>query len=473
MRTVDVAIVGAGSAGLAARSEVARVTDDYVVIEHGALGTTCARVGCMPSKVFIQAANDFHRRHAFGETGILGAERLAIDRRSVMARVRRLRDAFVAGVLADMRGWSGHLIAGRARFLDGETLAVGETRVRAKRIVLATGSRPVAPEAWRPFAARLLDTGRFFEEETLPDRMAVIGLGAIGAELGQALARLGVEVAGVSLNKAIGGLTSPTLQDEAVSHLAREMRLLFGPADIAFAPSGRLAVRVGGEVWEADKALVALGRKPNLDGLGLDALGIALDGRGLPPLDRGTQRIAGANIYLAGDATGGRSTFHEAVDEGRVAGFNAARAEDQCFERRARLAITFSDPNIASAGATWAELTGRGADFVAGGAGFARQGRAVVMGEAAGRIEVYADRRTGLLLGAEMIAPRGEHLAHLLAFALSANLTVQQVLTAPFYHPAIEEGLRTALKDAAHKLDHPVRDVEAMRCAEPPAGGSA
>ena len=95
MRTIDVAIIGAGSAGIAARSEVARVTDDYLVIDHGTLGTTCARVGCMPSKAFIQVANDFHRRHVLEEMGVVGADGLSVDRGKVMAHVRRLRDAFV------------------------------------------------------------------------------------------------------------------------------------------------------------------------------------------------------------------------------------------------------------------------------------------------------------------------------------------------------------------------------------------
>ena len=472
MRTIDVAIIGAGSAGIAARSEVARVTDDYLVIDHGTLGTTCARVGCMPSKAFIQVANDFHRRHVLEEMGVVGADGLSVDRGKVMAHVRRLRDAFVAAVLKDMRTWQEHVLPGSAQLLDGETLIVGEERIKANRIVLATGSSPVMPEAWRPFAADLVDTDQFFEQETLPDRMAVIGLGAIGIELGQALQRLGIEVIGVSLNKAVGGLTSPALQDYAVRLVAKDMRVLFGAAEIDGRSNPGLAVRVGSEKFEATKALVALGRRPNLKGLGLERLGIILDARGLPPLDRESLRIKGTSIYLAGDATGGRSTLHEAVDEGRMPGYNAAHTDDHCFKRRVRLAITFSDPNIAIVGKSWKELTDEGTAFVVGEADFARQGRAVVMRENEGSIEVYADRASGRLLGAELMAPRGEHLAHLLAFALSMNMTVPESLSLPFYHPAIEEGLRTALKDAAFKIERRVRDIELMRCSEPPAGGS-
>lgn len=472
MRTVDVAIIGAGSAGIAARSEVTRVTSNYVVIDDGVLGTTCARVGCMPSKAFIQVANDFHRRRVFAEIGITGSGALGVDRAKVMAHVRRLRDGFAAAVVKDMQRWQDHLLRGRAHFLDAETLSVGEERIQAKHIVIATGSRPVRPESWRVHAKHLIDTDQFFELETLPDRMAVIGLGAIGVELGQALARLGVEVAAVNRGKAVGGLTSPALQDYAVSVAAREMQLAFGSAEIEVGTGGELLIKAGEHTFAAPKALLALGRKPNLDGLALENLGLRLDAKGMPPLDRTTMRIAGTSIYLAGDATGGRATFHEAVDEGRMSGYNTARSPDHCFERRAPLAITFSDPTIAVVGKSWAALSAGGVAFATGEAEFARQGRAIIMRETEGRIEVYADFASGRLLGAEMMAPRGEHLAHLIALAIAKELTLRDVLKLPFYHPAIEEGLRTAFKDAAYKVTGGARDLELMRCAEPPVGGT-
>lgn len=472
MRTVDVAIIGAGSAGIAARSEIARVTGDYVVIDDGTLGTTCARVGCMPSKALIQVANDFHRRTLLGEMGIDGADGLAIDRRKVMAHVRRLRDAFVGAVLEDMRAWEAHVVRARARLVGPDTLKVGDETLRAKAIVIATGSRPIVPAAWRSLSRHLLDTDRFFEEETIADRMAVIGAGAIGTELGLALARLGVEVTVATTSKAVGGLSSPALQEAAAKLLSRDMKIQFGDASLDTGRKRAMRLTVAGGSWEVDAALIAVGRKPNLAGLGLEDIGVRLDEKGLPVVDETTMRIDGTSIYIAGDASGGRAIFHEAVDEGRIAGYNAARADDHCFRRSPRLAITFTDPNIGIVGRGWQGLVDQGADFVTGEASFVRQGRAIVMRETDGRIEVYADRKSGRLLGAEMIAPRAEHLAHLLAFALSMDLAVHQFLLMPFYHPAIEEGLRTALKDAAYKLERRIRDTELMRCAEPPAGGT-
>ena len=145
MRKVDVAIIGAGTSGLSARREVAKVTENYVVIDDGPLGTTCARVGCMPSKVLIQSANDFYRRFQFSELGIQGGETLKIDRPQVWKQVRKLRDRFVKGVRSDMKSWENeHLVRKHAIFLDSNTLKLtdplnsnDEEKIQAKSIVIA------------------------------------------------------------------------------------------------------------------------------------------------------------------------------------------------------------------------------------------------------------------------------------------------------------------------------------------------
>ena len=215
MRNYDVAIVGAGTAGLSARREVAKVTDNYVVIDDGPLGTTCARVGCMPSKVLIQVATDFHRRHALAQQGILGSEGLGVDFSGVMAHVRSLRDLFVRSVLADMKGWEDHLVRKRARFVDLHTLDLGDARITANRVVLATGSSPIIPEPWQPFRHLPARHGRVLRTGNAAPAGGGHRAWVIGLELGQALSRLGMEVVGVTLNKAFGGLSDPQVQEHA------------------------------------------------------------------------------------------------------------------------------------------------------------------------------------------------------------------------------------------------------------------
>ena len=148
MQSKDVIIIGAGSAGLSARSEVAKKTSNYVVIDPGPLGTTCARVGCMPSKVLIEVANAYYKKHRYSQMGIRGQESLKVHIPDVLKHVRSLRDRFVRGVLASMESWrETHLIQGYARFVDPHTLEVNGERIQ-KHIIVATGSRPIFSEAW-------------------------------------------------------------------------------------------------------------------------------------------------------------------------------------------------------------------------------------------------------------------------------------------------------------------------------------
>ncbi|MGB5519557.1 MAG: FAD-dependent oxidoreductase, partial [Gammaproteobacteria bacterium] len=180
-REVDVAIIGAGSAGLYALSQVRRETDNYVLIDGGELGTTCARVGCMPSKVIIQVAEDFHRRTIFDREGIDGADELGLDDAAVMEHVQDLRDTFVDRTLGVTNGLDeAHLIDGYARFVDDSTIEVNDERYLAKAVVIATGTTPIVPDSWQSFRDDIITTDEFFELEELPASVAVIGLGSIG-----------------------------------------------------------------------------------------------------------------------------------------------------------------------------------------------------------------------------------------------------------------------------------------------------
>jgi dihydrolipoamide dehydrogenase len=200
-----------------------------------------------------------------------------------------------------------------------------------------------------------------------------------------------------------------------------------------------------------ERVLASLGRVPNVERLGLARIGVTLDARGVPLFDRHTMQIPGFPVFIAGDVDGGRPLLHEAGDEGRIAGYNATRDETLAFRRKVPLSITFCDPNVCSVGTRHAELD---ADGVAiGQINFGPVGRAMIMGKNKGLLRVYADRRSGRLLGAEMVAPKGENLAHLLAWCIEQELTAGQLLRMPFYHPVIEEALQAALYDLYAKVE--------------------
>jgi dihydrolipoamide dehydrogenase len=206
---VGVTIVGAGTAGLAALREVRRKTDHFVLINAGPYGTTCARVGCMPSKALIAAANAFHARKKLDEFGIRGGSGLRADIPAVLRRVRSLRDRFVAGVLQATEDLGARNIAGHAR-LDGATrVMVGERVIEAGQIILAPGSSPIMPKFWRVLGDRVLTSDTIFDQMDLPQRIGVIGLGPVGVELAQALARLGIEVHAFDSGKQFAGPLRP------------------------------------------------------------------------------------------------------------------------------------------------------------------------------------------------------------------------------------------------------------------------
>ncbi|MGC8702620.1 MAG: dihydrolipoyl dehydrogenase [Thiomonas sp.] len=456
MRHVRIAILGAGTAGLTALSQVRKHTDDFVIINHGPYGTTCARVGCMPSKALIQAADDFHRRSALSALGIRGGEALQVDLPAVLQRVREYRDARVAGVLGATDSLQpAQNLAARAR-LDGPNRVIvthpdgREEVIGADRILIATGTRPVVPDAWRAFGERILTTDDLFERRDLPRRIAVVGLGVIGLELGQALARLGLQVTGFELRESLGPLTDPVIQAEAQRRIGAEFALHMGRAvTLREGAGGAVLVDNGETVVEVDAVLAAMGRRTNTDGLGLDTLGVPLDARGLPAFDRNTLQIGDLPVFFTGDVNGELQVLHEASDEGFIAAFNALHGPER-FKRRVPLAIAFTDPQIAVVGQSWQALQGR--PFATGGFNFAQQARAMAMLRAAGQLHVYAEPGSGKLLGAEMCVPGAEHLGHLLALAIQRDMTVAELLTLPFYHPVLEEGLRAALRVLARAV---------------------
>ena len=457
-RNVDVAVIGAGSAGLNARRAVEKAGGQPLLIESGLYGTTCARVGCMPSKLLIAAADVAGEVADANRFGIEVAADWSVDGVKVMERVRAERDRFVGFVVADTEALPAEQrLTGHARFTGPTELDVDGVRVTAKAVVIATGSSPFIPPPFDKIREHVLINDDIFELPDLPESIAVIGTGIIGLELGQALQKLGVRVVFFSRSDSLGPFTDPevvrTTQDILSSKLNLQQRtemLDAIPEDNGI----RLRYRDqdGNEHQQVfAEVLVAAGRRPNLAKLDLANAGVELNERGRPDWNPRTTQLAGAPIFLAGDVSGHRALLHEASDEGRIAGANSMLyPQVEEHERRTPLAIAFTDPQIAMVGKRYNELT---QDQVAiGEASFVNQGRARVIGRNQGLLRVYGDKTNCSIIGAELIGPQAEHLAHLLAWVTQQHMTVDRALQLPFYHPVIEEGLRTALIDLARKL---------------------
>ena len=463
---VDVAVVGAGTAGLAAYRAAKAAGATVALIEGGPYGTTCARVGCMPSKLLIAAAEAAHSIGLAPGFGVHIEGKVRIDGREVMARVKAERDRFVGFVVRDVEKIpEADRIRGNARFENDNTLAVDDhTRVTAKSIVIATGSRVSYPEVFSKLGDRLIVNDDVFEWNDLPESVAVIGPGVIGLELGQALHRLGVRVVVLGRGGRVGPIADPQVRAAAIEAFGGEFVLEPDARIVSIERDGdRVTIRrtdaAGKEVTESfDYVLAATGRTPNVDRLALDRTTIDRDASGAPLVDALTAQTLNArgasSIFVAGDATNFIPLLHEAADEGRIAGENAARvAAGKPVARglrRAPLGVVFTDPQIAIVGGGWHTLQeGR---YEVGQVSFKDQGRSRILFKNQGLLNVYGDIATGRLLGAEMVGPAAEHLGHLLAWSLQSQMTIAQMLEMPFYHPVIEEGLRTALRDLDAKL---------------------
>jgi dihydrolipoamide dehydrogenase len=464
---VDVAVVGAGTAGLVAYRSATAQGARTVMIEGGPYGTTCARVGCMPSKLLIAAAEAAHMLDAAPGFGVHAGEK-RIDGVAVMERVRRERDRFVGFVLEGVDNIPAEdKLRGYARFTGPHTLMVDDhTEVEAARIVIATGSTPTRLPKLENVGPGVITSDDVFDWPDLPRSVAVIGTGVIGLELGQALARLGVRVSMYARGGSVAQLTDPVVLRNAGRALAEELDLRFQSQVVSAVQDGDevlLTVRENGDERSTrfQYVLQAAGRTPNVSGIGIEHLGLELGANGVPLFDSRTMQCGSSHVFIAGDANNERPVLPEAGDHGKIAGDNAGRYPDiRPGLRRAPLTIAFTEPNIATLGASYKNLCAPGKPkFAIGQVSFENQGRSRVMLQNKGMLRVYGEYGSGRFLGAEMIAPRGEHIGHLLAWAVQARLTVEQMLEMPFYHPVIEEGVRTALRDLAANLARGASDV--------------
>jgi pyruvate/2-oxoglutarate dehydrogenase complex dihydrolipoamide dehydrogenase (E3) component len=460
--TCDVAIIGAGTAGLAAERSARANGATTLLIDETFGGTTCASVGCMPSKLLIAAADAAHavrRAHVFG---IDAAP--TIDGAAVMARVRKERDKFVAGVEDSIAKIPDEVrVKAHARFTGPTTLELDDGRaVRAKAVVIATGSSPAVPEMFDAVKDRVLTNETIFDLETLPASVGVIGAGPLGLELAQALVRLGVETMVFDQGDAVAALKDTHVADALHAILQHELPIKLAVETKAELDGDGVRLSWTGESSgerRFDYLLVATGRPPRLKGLGLETTGLELDDHGTPIYARETMQCGDAAIFLAGDADHDRPVLHEASSEGTIAGRNAASFPDVTVaERMVPFSIMFTEPAVAVIGVVPKDAA---ADIVVGTASYTDQGRAKVMACNAGLVRFYADAEDGRLTGATMAGPGVEHSAHLIAWAIQSGWTATETLALPFYHPTFEEGLKPALLaicHAVHAKPPPFRD---------------
>src|SRR5690606_33490997 len=301
---VDVAIIGAGTAGLTAYKAATKAGARTILIEQGPHGTTCARVGCMPSKLLIAAADAAQAARLAPEFGVL-VDNVRINGEEVMRRVREERDRFVGFVLREVDDMPEDTkLDGKARFVSDTVLEVGDhTRVEARSVVIATGTRPHIPAQYEHLGDRAIINDEVFDWHELPESVLVVGAGVIGLELGQALNRLDIRTRVLQRSRHLGGLRDPAVLESATDAVGAELDVCLEAAILDVRRVGNEAevrYQVPGqpEVTERfEYVLLATGRLPNLESLGLENTGAQLDDRGRPAFDADTLQLTHTPIF--------------------------------------------------------------------------------------------------------------------------------------------------------------------------------
>ncbi len=457
-RNVEYAILGVGTSGLGAFSRIRKQTDSVLLIQHGPYGTTCARVGCMPSKMLIAAADLAHAIDEGAYFGING--QYEVDGKRVFERLKEDRaEKFVGGVLKYVNSIPDQFkLEGKAKFVDQHTLEVdGKVLVKAEKIILACGSTPYVSPVFQSLCHELDSSDTIFELDDLPKSLAVVGLGVIALELGQAFHRLGVDTTLYGRSGRIGSFSHPDMQKDVLRTLQQELNIIpQGDFTHARKVSGGYELTYVTSEGESiiktyERVLIASGRSSNLRSMDLEKADLTLDSRGLPQYDPLTMQCGDAPVFIAGDATEDLPLWHEAYIEGRIAADSAIHFPTRKEGTRATpLGIYFTDPQMASVGKIYSDLDPE--QTVIGRAKMGQGPRHEIYNDHRGMIQVYAEKKTGTLLGAEIFGRGAEHMAQTLVLAIEHEMSVSEILQMPVYHPSLEEVMKTALNKALFQL---------------------
>ncbi len=441
----DVLVLGGGSAGSAAAATAAQAGARTAMINDGELGGLCILRGCMPTKTMLAST---HLLHEFAHTAPLGVHvapgAVSHDFQFIMERKDRLVQRFQRAKIAAIENGGYDVIDGRGTFVDAQTIAVGNRRASANRIVLTTGSEPIVLEIPGIDRIQVLTSDTLMQLTAAPESVLVHGAGPVGLEFAEFFARLGVRTVLVNRSVPFSKVDPDVAAEFARICAAQENLTVLAPGTIArFTPTAAgftASVETPGGTEEVDCAvyLSALGRRANTAGLHLDAAGVEMDG---PSVRHDAyMRTTAESIYVAGDATNRYQILHIANQEGRVAGYNAAVGRDErTMDYRLRISVVFTDPPAVTLGMTAAEAEREGREVVTATKRFAEQGRGITMGVEHGLLKLVVDRANGEILGCQILGPRGDDLIHIPAAVMARHGTAQDLYDLPWYHPTLAE----------------------------------
>lgn len=444
--TCQLLVIGAGPGGYACGIRAGQLGVDTIVVEAGKPGGTCLNIGCIPSKALIHAADEFARARSFAADHPLG---IAVGRPTIdLSRAVAAKDAIVerltGGVSMLLRKAKARHVAGMATLVDGKTVHVdtaeGPLRIHAQNLVIATGSKPQELPLL-PFGGAVICSTEALALCEVPNKLAVIGGGYIGIEIGTAMAKLGasvtiVEAADRILPQYDAELTAPVaarLRDLGISVLtSTKAQGLDKEAGLL-----RLAMPDGESDLEVGHILVTVGRVPLTTGFGLEDLGLAMNGPYVAIDARCATSMHG--VYAIGDVTGDPMLAHRAIAQGVLVA-EAIAGKPASWDKRAMPTVCFSDPEIVVVG----RLPGADGDAKVATFPFAANGRAMTMERTDGFVRVVFDPATELLLGIQAVGAGVSELASSFALALEMGATLTDIAKTVHAHPTLGETLQEA-----------------------------
>jgi dihydrolipoamide dehydrogenase len=449
----DLVVIGSGPGGYVAAIRAAQLGMKTAVVEKDQVGGRCLNYACIPAKAVLRVADIVSEIRDADEFGIKVAEP-EIDYEGVSARRTKVITTLTGGVAGLLKKNSVDLIEGSASLAGGGKVTVGDQTIEAKKIVLATGSvkRPI-PGA--EFGGRVIGTEEAWALESLPATLAVVGAGASGAEIASAYARLGSQVI---LFEALDRVL-PT-EDADVSKVAERgfkkqgIKVHTGTL-VKDIQSGEKTVSFsyGDESGEADWLVIAAGRGPDVQGLGLDTAGVKLGEDGLIEVD-GAMHTSAEGVYAIGDLTPGPALAHKASDEGVIAVEDAAGMQTHPIEYIDVPRATFCTPNVASFGLTEAQAREQGHDVVVGKVQYGAVGAGTVYGDRTGLVKIVGDKRYGELLGGHIVGAKATELIQELVNAKALEGGYPEIAHLVHGHPTMSEAVMEAARAADGWLIH-------------------
>jgi len=449
----DAIVIGAGQAGPPLTSRLTASGLKVAMIERGKFGGTCVNTGCMPTKTLVASAYAAHLARRGGDFGVMLDGPVRIDMQRVRQRAATVSHNASNNVERWLRGMNGCTVfQGSARFEGPKDIRVGTELICAPRIFINVGGRAVVPDMPGVKEISYLTNTSMIELDRVPGHLVVIGGSYIGLEFAQMYRRFGAKVTVVEKAPRLISREDPDVSQAVRDFLEKEGIAIRASAECITFAKGNPGVRVGVDCTEGEPeiigsdVLLAMGRRPNTDDLGLDRAGVKIDSRGFIVVDDGLQTNV-PGIWALGDCNGRGAFTHTAYNDYEIVAANLLDGDKRRVSDRVPGYALFVDPPLGRVGMTEAQVRARGKPYLVATRPMTRVGRAVEKDETYGFMKILADPTTKQILGASILGTGGDEAIHGILDAINAKIPYDQLRWAVPIHPTVSELIPTVLGD--------------------------